>query len=253
MEETQPRGRGAFPFETRRLIHLDGIQKMAFISTIPEEQASADVRKMYDSNREKYGYVPNFAFAFSLRPDVMQAWGGLLKSIRGKMDLRRFELVTVAAARALKSSYCSLAHGSILQRDFFTTDQVESIATDYRNSDLTPAEKAMTAYAEKIVKDASSVSQSDIDTLRSHGFLRYRDLRYRRRCRRALLLQQIAGCTGIGTGRGLSGTRREAEKKPDGGKADQRRIRGIVASGKFPVSSLLFFKRISLYKLETGN
>ena len=143
---------------------------MAFISTIPEEQASADVRKMYDSNREKYGYVPNFAFAFSLRPDVMQAWGGLLKSIRGKMDLRRFELVTVAAARALKSSYCSLAHGSILQRDFFTTDQVESIATDYRNSDLTPAEKAMTAYAEKIVKDASSVSQSDIDTLRSHGF-----------------------------------------------------------------------------------
>lgn len=170
MEETQPRGRGAFPFETRRLIHLDGIQKMAFISTIPEEQASADVRKMYDSNREKYGYVPNFAFAFSLRPDVMQAWGGLLKSIRGKMDLRRFELVTVAAARALKSSYCSLAHGSILQRDFFTTDQVESIATDYRNSDLTPAEKAMTAYAEKIVKDASSVSQSDIDTLRSHGF-----------------------------------------------------------------------------------
>lgn len=143
---------------------------MPFINTIPEDIAAGDVKKMYDSNREKYGYVPNFARAFSLRPDVMQAWGGLLKSIRGKMDLRRFELVTVAAARALKSSYCMLAHGSILQRDFYSSDQVESIARDYRNSDLTPAEKAMTAYAEKIVRDASSISQSDIDMLRGHGF-----------------------------------------------------------------------------------
>jgi len=142
---------------------------MSFITTIPEDRAEDDVRKMYDANREKYGYVPNFAKAFSLRPDVMQAWGGLLKSIRGNMDLRRFELVTVAAARALKSSYCMLAHGSILGRDFYAPREVRTIAEDYRKSDLTPAEIAMMAYAEKIVRDASSVTQDDIETLRSHG------------------------------------------------------------------------------------
>jgi hypothetical protein len=30
------------------------------------------------------------------------------------MDLRRYELATVAAARRLRSSYCTLAHGPVL-------------------------------------------------------------------------------------------------------------------------------------------
>jgi len=42
----------------------------------------------------------------------------LLRSIRGNMDIRRFELETLTPARALKNSYCSLAHGFVLRRKF---------------------------------------------------------------------------------------------------------------------------------------
>jgi alkylhydroperoxidase family enzyme len=56
--------------------------------------------------------------AFADRPDVYAAWGQLLGTIRGAMDLRRYELVTLAAARRLRSSYCCLAHGSILRERF---------------------------------------------------------------------------------------------------------------------------------------
>jgi hypothetical protein len=34
------------------------------------------------------------------------------------MDLRRYELATVAAAKRLRSSYYALAHGSVLAEQF---------------------------------------------------------------------------------------------------------------------------------------
>lgn len=143
---------------------------MAFISTIPEDQAPADVKQMYDDDLKTKGYIPNYTRVFSHRPQVMEAWGKLLGSIRAHMDTRRYELVTLAAARALNSSYCMLAHGSILRKQFYTPEQLTLIARDYQTADLTPAEVAMMAFAEQIVRNATAITQEDIDALREHGF-----------------------------------------------------------------------------------
>jgi len=143
---------------------------MTFIHTIPEDQAEADVKKMYEENIADFGYLPNYVQAFSLRPDVMAAWGQFLGTLSSDMDARRYELVTVAAARALHSSYCMLAHGSVMLQELFSTEQLTRIAQDFQTADLTPAEVAMMAYAEQIVLDATAVTQAHIDTLRQHGF-----------------------------------------------------------------------------------
>jgi alkylhydroperoxidase family enzyme len=58
----------------------------------------------------------NYERAFAARPDVYRAWRELLTAIRANMDPRRYELATFAAAQRLRSSYCSLAHGSELLR-----------------------------------------------------------------------------------------------------------------------------------------
>ena len=143
---------------------------MAFINTIPEEQAPTHVKLMYEENIAEMGYLPNYVRVFSHRPQVLEAWGNLLNSIHSDMDIRRYELVTLAAARALGSSYCMLAHGSVVLKDLFSTEQLTHIAQDYHTADLTPAEVVMMAYAEQIVLDATAITQNDIDTLRQHGF-----------------------------------------------------------------------------------
>jgi AhpD family alkylhydroperoxidase len=84
---------------------------MAFIDGIAVAQASGDVGSMYEKTQ---AVVPNYAKVFGHRPQVMSAWSGLLASIRANLDTRRYELITLAAARALRSSYCMLAHGSVL-------------------------------------------------------------------------------------------------------------------------------------------
>jgi len=143
---------------------------MAFISTILENQAAVDVKQMYDKNLETLGYIPNYSKVFSHRPKVMEAWTNLVGSIRSNMDTRRYELVTLAAARALNSSYCMLAHGSILSKQFYSPAQLALIAKDFNAADLTPAEMRMMSFAEKIVGDATSITQADINELQKIGF-----------------------------------------------------------------------------------
>ena len=74
---------------------------MAFIQTISEEQAAGLLQDQYQAARKSTGYVPNYIQAFSLCPEVYDAWGKLITAIRSRMRLRRYELVTLATAMAL--------------------------------------------------------------------------------------------------------------------------------------------------------
>lgn len=60
----------------------------------------------------------NYERAFEPRPAVYEAWQQLNGAIKAQMDLRRYELATLAAAQRLRSSYCSLAHGTVLAERF---------------------------------------------------------------------------------------------------------------------------------------
>jgi uncharacterized peroxidase-related enzyme len=142
---------------------------MAFISTIPATEAKNDVLKMYERAEAAMGYVPNYAKVFSHRPNVMSAWADLVTSIRSNLDLRRYELTTLAAAQGLRCTYCMIAHSSVLLKHDFHSSQVEAIARDFTTADLQPAEVAIMSFAEKIARDASSVTADDIQQLRDHG------------------------------------------------------------------------------------
>ncbi len=143
---------------------------MAFIRTIPLSDAEGPVRQMYEQVHGRFGYVPNWAKAFSLRPGVMDGWAALLRSIQSNLPVRSYELATLAAARALRSSYCSLAHGSVLANKVFDPVAVTAIMTGLHESPLEPSEHAMMAFVEKVVVNADCITPADIEVLRSHGY-----------------------------------------------------------------------------------
>lgn len=78
---------------------------MAFIKTILEDQADGLVQDQYQDALNSLGYVPNFIKAFSLHPEVYDAWTKLLSAIQSKMKPRRYELLTLASAMALECRY----------------------------------------------------------------------------------------------------------------------------------------------------
>jgi uncharacterized peroxidase-related enzyme len=112
------------------------------------------------------GYVPNHARVFSLRPEVLEAWRAFQGSIRKNLRLRRYELVTLAAAMALKCRYCLLAHGAILIKNGVSLDQLRRILTDFKDAGLERNEVAMMEFAQKIIRNANEITRADVDALR---------------------------------------------------------------------------------------
>ena len=113
------------------------------------------------------GFVPNFARAFSRRPEVYAAWRQLNGAIKAGMDLRRYELATLAAAKRLRSSYCCLAHGTVLVQQF--GEPVRDIAIDHRAAELDEVDIAVMDLAEKVVDDAAAIGDADLQPLRDLG------------------------------------------------------------------------------------
>ena len=143
---------------------------MSFISTVDDESAAGDTASLFAEDRARLGYVANYTKAFSHRPDVMRGWQQLIGAVRSNMDLRIYELATLAAATGLRSSYCALAHGKVLVSKFYSAPEVASIARDYATSGLAENEVALMAFAEKVATRANEITNSDVDELRSHGF-----------------------------------------------------------------------------------
>jgi uncharacterized peroxidase-related enzyme len=141
---------------------------MPFIDT-PDTSAGEQTAAMYAQAEAGHGYLPNMVKAFGLRPEVMANWNALLAGIKANMDLRRYELVTMAAARELKSSYCMLAHGSVLLRDIFTAEEVRHVAENPNEAPIDEAERAIMRFAAKVVRDATAIEKPDIDALKRHG------------------------------------------------------------------------------------
>ena len=142
---------------------------MPYLQTVPPEEAAGEVRAMYDKDLAAQGYVANFTRAFSSRPEVLQGWQALKNAITSRMDPRLYELVTVAAATAIRSSYCSLVHGNILATSYYPAEKVVSIAGDDVGDALDAADAAVVRFARKVAEEAEKITQEDIDELRDLG------------------------------------------------------------------------------------
>jgi len=109
----------------------------------------------------------NFERAFGERREVYAAWVQLNGAVKAGMDLRRYELATLAAAQRLRSSYCCLAHGSVLASQF--GEPVRDIVLDRRAAGLHEIDVAVMDLAERVVADATSIGDADLQPLRDLG------------------------------------------------------------------------------------
>lgn len=142
---------------------------MSIISTTPETQATGPVAEIYAEDRRALGYVPSHTRALAVNPEAFAAWRTMQGAIAGSLGLRRFELVTLAAALALRSRHCRLAHGTKCLK-MMDEGELLRIARDYHDAGLSEAEVAMMEFAEKLSTDSAAMTDADSQRLRELGF-----------------------------------------------------------------------------------
>ena len=140
-----------------------------FIDAPEESAASGEVAEWYKAQRDSWGYLPNYAYAFANRTDVAEAWNTLNNAIRHNMDRRRYEIATIAAAREYRSTYCTAAHSKFLRDQCGDESTMRVIAADPTGADLDDTDRAVVAFAAQVARDAASVTADDVAKLRAQG------------------------------------------------------------------------------------
>ena len=143
-----------------------------FLQTIGEEEASGSVAAIYEAQKAQLGFVMAAAKAFTARPDLLPAYTEFSDKIRSgfSLGLREWRLITLVAAKHTHSTYCSYVYSKQLIDDLGSKETVLAVQRDFRQAGLPDRDVEMLAYAETIARDASRVSERDIDRLRSVGF-----------------------------------------------------------------------------------
>ncbi len=62
-----------------------------------------------------------------------------------------------------------LAHGALLRKNFFSSDELMAIATDFRHAGLSEEEVTLMTFAQKVALHPQQISKPDMDELHGLG------------------------------------------------------------------------------------
>jgi uncharacterized peroxidase-related enzyme len=124
---------------------------------------------LYDEDIADGGYVWNVSRLWAYQPETVQRLFELMSQALTPSGLafRQRGILVTAAASTLGDSYCSMAWGGKLASA--TGPGLAADVLNGRDGELTEQERAMAAWARKIVKDPNATTPADIEALRDAG------------------------------------------------------------------------------------
>lgn len=144
---------------------------MAWVSEIPEAQASGKTKSLYDDLRAA-GSVFEFYRVQGQTPEVAAAQIGLVRAtlMDGALTRAQKEQLMVVVSGLNTSSYCVALHLDVLRAFGMEKQLARKLAVDYPRATVDPKMQPLFAFADKLTRHPSDVQQSDADAVRAAGW-----------------------------------------------------------------------------------
>lgn len=145
---------------------------MAWIRVVGPEMADGPLSAVYDKILGARGKLSNIMAVHSLKPRAMERHLGLYLSIMfGRSGLERAEKesIAVVVSAANGCHYCVRHHAEALLHFRHDRDWVDSLARDYRDTDLTERLRAMLDYAVHLTRSPAAMNEGHVNGLREAG------------------------------------------------------------------------------------
>lgn len=142
---------------------------MARVRPIPRDRAALILRNVYDSAEREFGSTPVITQTLAHRPELLLTFANFERELwtGGALDPKTKALIAVRVS-ILNSCAYSLARHRIAARQAGVSD--EQLAALEHNGGVTgpfePREQAVLRLAEKLTREASAVSDDDVQALR---------------------------------------------------------------------------------------
>ena len=146
---------------------------MSWIKEIHPNEAEGRLKDLFGELIEKRGKVANILQVHSLRPEALAAHLTLYMDLLfapGGLSRKQREMIAVVVSKANQCEYCMTHHLEALARYVRNPDALQQFALDYRNSELSPPDRALMDYAVALTLNPSDSNQESINQLRKHHF-----------------------------------------------------------------------------------
>ena len=148
-------------------------ERLTWLRVPDEDDLPAEVAALYETPREKLGFVPNVLRLFALRPSHLLRWNEhyeeLMKGDSGLSKAER-EMIAVVVSVANECRYCIAAHSAALRKLTKDPALADAVAADHSTAPLEPRVRAMLDYAVKLTLRPTEMSEADVAALRDVGW-----------------------------------------------------------------------------------
>src|SRR6202790_2180699 len=146
---------------------------MPFLPVLPEEQASADIRKIYEYVTRRWGFLPNYFQALGhdaqLLQDQVNLYTNAMNEERGLPKIIKKQNATVLSGINM-SSYFLPAHLEILGRMGMDKSLSRRLSIDYQSAPLDSKVMELLKFCEKLTNRPGDMQRADIENLRQLGW-----------------------------------------------------------------------------------
>ena len=150
---------------------------VCWIETIPVDQATGELREIYDEVKSPHGTVDNVYLAHSLRPHTLRAHDQLYRSVLHDGDNTLpawfLEVVSVYTSLLNGCDYAVTHHFAnvrrLLQDEARSAKVFEALRRARPQEAFAGKELALLQYTEKLTLKPASVRRADIEGLRESG------------------------------------------------------------------------------------
>jgi len=138
-------------------------------SFLAEPPISPQVQALYDEDLAEDGYVWNVSRLWAYQPETVRRLFELMSQAfkHSGLTFRQRGILVTATASALGDSYCAMAWGGKLAH--VTDPELAAGVLSSRDGELSEQERAMAAWARRIVSDPNATAPADVQALREAG------------------------------------------------------------------------------------
>ena len=151
-------------------MRLLGVEDMTYLRNQPFDEKDFPA---FAGIRERFGFLPNFFPAQTLRPDLVDTEINLMAAIlikEGALTRKQREYIFLVCSAANLSTYCVTAHCEIVRMMRVEGPEPEQIAIDHVHAKIPVADKALLNFCAKLNSQSGKIGPSDIEALRTYGF-----------------------------------------------------------------------------------
>lgn len=145
---------------------------MAFIEVIEYENATGELKAIYDNLIATRGKLADVHTIQSLNPATIVSHMALYKDIMfGKSPLKRYqrEMIAVIVSVANQCEYCMKHHREALLHYWKDEKRADALQHDPKDANLSEADMALCAFAKALTLQPGSSNKASIDRLKATG------------------------------------------------------------------------------------